>query len=379
MAVVLERVGVECREALIPNIQVGRLRRERASMLALVGMVTLGMGLLPEPVAGAEAVPSGLKARFHQDLRTADLNNPNLKPIGERVRHEAAGARVTLPAGAGQLATTGLATTFTVHGDFEITLAYEVLKADRPTTGYGVGVSIYAAINTDTSDAASLARRVMPMGGAVFMSDRMTGDGDANHKVTTRPSTASAGRLRLRRVGSKLHFLLSEENRPEFEQVDEVEFGTADLRWLQFGGDAGGSESGLDLRLLDLSVAAEDLPGLVDLPETPPTRPDPPRVASTPKQPAPPTQPRKADGWGWMAAMVLGGVGIASSLALGAWLFVRRGRRRGQSAAGKPATVAPPRSFPCSGCGKRLKVKAELVGKKVKCPHCGRAGLVPAS
>jgi 4-amino-4-deoxy-L-arabinose transferase-like glycosyltransferase len=33
--------------------------------------------------------------------------------------------------------------------------------------------------------------------------------------------------------------------------------------------------------------------------------------------------------------------------------------------------------FPCSRCGKNLKSRAELAGKKVKCPHCGQITLAP--
>ena len=34
-------------------------------------------------------------------------------------------------------------------------------------------------------------------------------------------------------------------------------------------------------------------------------------------------------------------------------------------------------AFSCSQCGKSLKVKQELTGKKGKCPHCGQAVRVP--
>ena len=33
--------------------------------------------------------------------------------------------------------------------------------------------------------------------------------------------------------------------------------------------------------------------------------------------------------------------------------------------------------FECSACAKRLKVKPELIGKKVQCPQCGQRVLVP--
>src|ERR1019366_5767499 len=35
-------------------------------------------------------------------------------------------------------------------------------------------------------------------------------------------------------------------------------------------------------------------------------------------------------------------------------------------------------SFPCGNCNKQIKVKDELVGKKGKCPGCGRPVVIPA-
>jgi DNA-directed RNA polymerase subunit RPC12/RpoP len=35
--------------------------------------------------------------------------------------------------------------------------------------------------------------------------------------------------------------------------------------------------------------------------------------------------------------------------------------------------------FACGECGKKLEVKLELAGRKVKCPGCGKAVLVPRS
>jgi serine/threonine protein kinase len=87
----------------------------------------------------------------------------------------------------------------------------------------------------------------------------------------------------------------------------------------------------------------------------------------------------RAKSRGWLAAaLVILGVLLAVALAAGLWVRQRRrapvvGERAGPGAA--PASV----SFPCSGCGKRLKARAELARKKVKCPQCGRAVLVPAS
>ncbi len=40
--------------------------------------------------------------------------------------------------------------------------------------------------------------------------------------------------------------------------------------------------------------------------------------------------------------------------------------------------AAAPLVLPCSACGKELRIKAALVGKKVKCPGCGQVMLAPA-
>jgi eukaryotic-like serine/threonine-protein kinase len=77
--------------------------------------------------------------------------------------------------------------------------------------------------------------------------------------------------------------------------------------------------------------------------------------------------------WGdeWLVAAVelLGlAIMLACGIGVGVWLYVRRRRRR---------TVAPLISLSCSTCGKKLRARAELAGKKVKCTQCGQAVLVP--
>jgi len=58
---------------------------------------------------------------------------------------------------------------------------------------------------------------------------------------------------------------------------------------------------------------------------------------------------------------------------VGAWVAWLRGRRNQLPS---PA-ISPALGFSCAACGKHLKTRAELAGKKVKCPQCGQAVLVP--
>jgi DNA-directed RNA polymerase subunit RPC12/RpoP len=85
-------------------------------------------------------------------------------------------------------------------------------------------------------------------------------------------------------------------------------------------------------------------------------------------------------------------LGLAFTLtmvsALGVWLYLRQNRRLETMPAhapvqdtkeGKSAAIVPVIAFACASCGKSLKAKAELAGKKVKCTQCGKAVLVQAA
>jgi hypothetical protein len=346
-------------------------RRRRLFWLAAPALlVALGLGFGLHFLGGgggdapAKATPGELKARFHPDLRNPDVTLPLLRPLGEGVHWEAGGVRLTVPAGKGD-SRAGIMMKLTVHGDFDMVLTYEILKVDKPSSGYGVGVSLYAAVEPNSNDAVSLARRLLPDGTTAFVSDRLKpSDGKLTHKVKQTPSTASAGKLRLQRTGSKVRFLVAEGDQREFTLVDELDFDDADLQFIQIGGNSGWSESSLELRLLDFTLAAEDLPGLAEATATAPGAAGPP-----------------GGGKGWLATAELIGLGVtlAAAVSLGAWLYLRRSRRepapeREENAAADAASLV----FPCSGCGKKLKVRSDLAGKKVKCPHCGCVERAPA-
>jgi hypothetical protein len=47
------------------------------------------------------------------------------------------------------------------------------------------------------------------------------------------------------------------------------------------------------------------------------------------------------------------------------------------AAAAQPQAAEPTTSASCDGCGRKLKVRAELLGKKIKCPKCKKTLLMP--
>jgi WD40 repeat protein/DNA-directed RNA polymerase subunit RPC12/RpoP len=88
----------------------------------------------------------------------------------------------------------------------------------------------------------------------------------------------------------------------------------------------------------------------------------------------------KAETKGWLAAVELLGLGITVILLLplGVWLYVSQSRRAEQHPV-PTETASSVISFACSACGKALKARMHLAGKKVKCSRCGKAILVPGT
>jgi hypothetical protein len=311
-----------------------------------VWLALTGVGGPADRPGPAGPASDKLHAVFHQDFRTIDLNSQQaLRAVGSELHPDERGVRITLPAGQGILPHTGFVTNFTVRGDFEMTLAYEILEEETPTKGYGVGVALLGMLDSQTPTGLAVGRRLRTDGKAVFTGTRKG-----------MPSTSPAGRLCLRRVGPVVHFLAAEGDSPEFIEFDQQEVGTADLQWVRVAGTAGESESALDARLLDFTVRAEQLPGLPDA-EGPPRS--------------------HALAWGVFASVIV----LALGLGLTAWRRWRLGKRPAAARTGaKPVPEATPKPLvvPCPACGKKLRAGPALAGKQCKCPGCGGRVPVPS-
>jgi serine/threonine protein kinase len=311
-----------------------------------------------------ELRPTTVPAVLAQDFRGGRLPVPPLKLFGQasaEVRPEDGGLRITLPANrqkpdqdAGVLAQLHLA------GDFEITGTYQLLAADPPQKGWGAGISLNIRPNWKSKNWRRITRLRQPDGDSVYMAGMNGPAGGAR----TIPTTAQAGQLRLVRQGSILHYLASEEAGGAFRELTQEEFGTEEVGVLRFMVTSNGSPTVVDARLIELQIR---------LGKSPPTD------AAVPAAEQPPIE---SQGRGALLAVALLAV---LALPLSLWLYVRRNRQAGTRSASAPVqdgqansdAAAPSASFPCPECGKKLKGRGELAGKKVKCPHCGRAVRVP--
>jgi serine protease Do len=209
-----------------------------------------------------------LKAEFSLDFRTHDWNPEFLLPVGQGdLLRDEKGLSISCPAGRQKLRQdTGLYTEFSIRGDFEVMVSFEILKADRPSAGTGVG-PVLVASDQYGANAVSLACRLLPDGKTMFLSDRSQRvQGKATHKVNSLPSAAMTGKLRLERRGALVRCRICEGDNPEFVTVAELPFGRADVHTISVCGSTGESDSGLELRLLEFTVRAEAFPGLSEPP-----------------------------------------------------------------------------------------------------------------
>jgi hypothetical protein len=142
---------------------------------------------------------------------------------------------------------------------------------------------------------------------------------------------------------------------------EEVEKNSTDSRRLAF-------------RLTGLTWVEPDAPEPPGLPK-PPGLPEPP--APTESVPEDHATPGPMSLWKILVPFALVVVGLVAGFAL--WQR-RREQTIPRSGAGVQTTAEKPAplSLVCRGCRRKLRVRANLAGKKVKCPQCGQVLHVPA-
>lgn len=297
---------------------------------------------------------------FHRDFRKAEAPRGLilLNPKEEKyARFEPEGLRLTLPKERNDPAPiAGVKTTFSLSGDFEVTGSFEILEAEEPAGGFGVGVSLFVQKAPPSPEGAGIYRLVKPGGKQVIYWDRSIGKQGEKMRFegNTSPCEANVGRMRLKRVGSILHYQWAEGlEGEEFHEVKKVDFGPDDITGLSMRGLTGKQPYALDARFFDLRIRSGNPIAAAPAP------------APAPVENAAPG-PERERSWRWLA--ILAGLVVAVAVGVGA-----ARRMRGQAAT--PVAAADSREVRCPTCEKRLKVPAQAVGKTIKCPGCAAAFL----
>jgi hypothetical protein len=377
---VLLGVGLYCRRRVVTRP--GQGRRTALLLLVSLGLSALGPGA---PTRGtAEARPRRhVAVDFREGLPqspSAHLYGPDVETM---VKADAQGLRITVPADRPSGESVGVELPLRLRGDFDLGLGYELLATGPPPGKAGVGVMLRLEFDSLTPLATQVTRlrkppvaepgpRYGPVGafGETFGAT-LLGPGRGGRESIVRVDQVRAleakGRLRLVRTGSQLEYWVTDAGAEPF-RIRSEEIGNADVRAVRLVCHTGGKPVALDVRLTDLTIDAAQLGDEAAPPPTPVE--------------APATSPNTS-----LKAVALLSLGIVLALvAAGAVGFLlRRQRRAGKAAAaGAPsdkktsaATAAPVLSCACGGCGKALRVKRELAGKRVKCPRCGQVVPVP--
>jgi len=301
-----------------------------------------------------------------------------LKLVGDGAKNfvkvEAEGVRITLPATRKSTNEVGLLLTAPVRGNFEITTGYEILQADHPKSGHGVGFHLY--VETSKNDGLGFLRLERIDRGNVYVRSHITAsrEGEKQYHMQFFETTAKAGQLRLTRDKDEVT-LWAAEGAGKFLELESVLLGGEDLKSVRVSAYIGHAPHALDVRIKDLRVRGG---GNLAAANPSPLAKAPPQTAPGGGEAAPPLAPRSRL---WWAIAIL----VAATI-VGLLIFaVRAGlNRRNRPAAAATRPAAPPEvassiSFPCAECGKKLKAKADLAGKRIKCPGCGKSVAVTIS
>lgn len=311
---------------------------------------------LAQPAGVAAQGPAAQPVEVRHSFRDANLDDRLFRLLGpeaiSRVKPEPEGVRMTLAAEQEKANRIGLGTAFGIQGDFTITAGYQLLHADRPKGSYGVGFLLYLVADTPIESGLAFFRVKRAKQDAAYVCSLRTvneaGKRESEDKVF--PATAESGKLRVTRTGSEVIVSAADGDGSDFRELRRYEFGRGDLKRVEVTAYPGQAPHAVDLRVTELDIRAESLPGL-------------PPGAVAPPVPPPP---------GSRIGIVLGGMLLFGLAVAIAWYCTRR--RRHAPASQVQETEAPI-SFRCSACAKAIK--ANLAGKAVRCPHCGHEVHVP--
>src|SRR5262249_8575557 len=165
---------------------------------------------------------------------------------------------------------------FGVRGDFEVTASFEVLRAERPRDGGDVGPELYLR-TVDGWDSYAAMGRMLRASAAepqLLIAWGEKGDDKTQHHSNRERTDLKAGRFRISRVGSTVHYSVAPKDSDAFREVSRNEFGTKDLHTVRIMARVDESPAALDVLWKDLTIRAESLPGWTDgkAPRTPQTR-----------------------------------------------------------------------------------------------------------
>lgn len=228
-------------------------------------MMTHPLGLL---MLLAAADTSPLTAEMHQDFRGKKFNDQLFRledgNLGKYVKAEDAGLRLSLPPRSGVKKPVGIQFRFQLRGDFHISVAYELLKTDQPQPGSNHGLTAYLMVDSPTKDGITFGCTHQEKERAVYGLRHMIADEKGKRRLKefqSFPAEAKnlTGMLRLVRTGSLLTVSVADGNTSNFRDLSHLNIGTEPVTVLRIAADPGNAAAGVDARVLDVRVRAQEL------------------------------------------------------------------------------------------------------------------------
>jgi hypothetical protein len=202
----------------------------------------------------------------HYDFRGKPLPDElSLTPFGsdQFIKSEPEGLRITLPKNRNDLSPVVVGTRTGIQGDFEITATLEILKAEQPKDGFGVGASLFINKVDPAAEGATLGRLVRPKGKQVVFWDLGIGKKkeELQFDIDFRPYSEDQMRLRLKRTGTQLSYLLAKGLTGEnFDELPAKEFGGNDIEKVLVRVTTGQQPVLVDVRLIELRIRSGAAP-----------------------------------------------------------------------------------------------------------------------
>jgi hypothetical protein len=196
---------------------------------------------------------------FHHDFRGTELPEELRRQPGHHpMTFEKEGLRITLPRDRKTTGQVGVVTTFPIKGNFEITAAYEILHADQPTEGWGVGATLYVHADDEPGkNTAGIYRlnRVKGVQTIHWDSAVIDADGQRDYKSDRIASDIKLFRLRMTRNKRTLTFFWAPGLAgDDFREIGKREFIGDDLRTVTLNTTTGNQRYDLDVRFIDLRI-----------------------------------------------------------------------------------------------------------------------------
>lgn len=225
-------------------------------------LLMASVGLRAQPVNEEKKYPKEVYFDFRGKPLPDELT---LTPLGSDpfVKSEPEGLRITLPKDRKNLEQIVVGTRTGIQGDFEITATMEILNADQPKGGFGVGVSLYINKVNPTAEGATLGRITKPTGEQLIFWDQSFGKipEERQYDIKDRPYTENQIRLRMKRTGTQLAYFVGKGlNGNLFDELPAKEFGGIDIQQVIVRVTTGKQRANLDVRLIDLRIRSGAAP-----------------------------------------------------------------------------------------------------------------------